>query len=229
MSIIATALKHLIAAGVSGDDLVRAVAEMEAQAAPAAPVRTARQERNARYYQKRASEKRLNSGNQDVSDVSDASPVLSSPEGSSPTPPSPKPLQSVPPSPPKGGSSPTARQALAAVLDADRVGAVLDHRQKIRKPLTAHAAKLLAGKFSRCPDPNAAADAMIANGWQGFEPEWLERRQQPQAQSQAPPQKSAFQQRQDEIYRKLKRETGDRDDQFAGTTLDIGPGDYRPH
>lgn len=47
--------------------------------------------------------------------------------------------------------------------------------------------------------------------------------------SQAPPQKSAFQQRQDEIYRKLKRETGDRDDQFAGTTLDIGPGDYRPH
>lgn len=30
MSVIATALKHLIAAGVSGDDLVRAVAEMEA-------------------------------------------------------------------------------------------------------------------------------------------------------------------------------------------------------
>lgn len=30
MSIIATAVKHLIAAGVSGDDLVRAIAEMEA-------------------------------------------------------------------------------------------------------------------------------------------------------------------------------------------------------
>ena len=34
MSIIATALKHLIAAGVSGDDLVRAVAEMEAALPP---------------------------------------------------------------------------------------------------------------------------------------------------------------------------------------------------
>lgn len=35
MSVIATAVKHLIAAGVSGDDLVRAIAEMEAaQSAP---------------------------------------------------------------------------------------------------------------------------------------------------------------------------------------------------
>lgn len=123
----------------------------------------------------------------------------------------------------------TPRDELSTVLDADHAQAVLDHRQRSRKPLTAHAAKLLAGKFGRCADPNAAADAMIANGWQGFEPEWLERRQQPQAQSQAPPQKSAFQQSQDRIYQQLKRETGDRDDQFAGTTLDIGPGDYHPH
>ena len=48
-------------------------------------------------------------------------------------------------------------------------------------------------------------------------------------QSQAPPRQSAFRQHQDEIYQKLKRETGDRNDEFAGTTLDIGPGDYRPH
>lgn len=71
----------------------------------------------------------------------------------------------------------TPRQELETVLDADRTQAVIDHRQRIRKPLTAHAAKLLAGKFAKCPDPNAAADAMIANGWQGFEPEWMERRQ----------------------------------------------------
>jgi hypothetical protein len=70
---------------------------------------------------------------------------------------------------------------------------------------------------------------MIANGWQGFEPEWLERRQQPQAQSQAPPQKSAFHQRQDSIYQQLKRETGDRDDEFTGTTLDLGARDFRAH
>lgn len=74
-----------------------------------------------------------------------------------------------------------------------------------------------------------------ARGMRKFIVSWLSRDQdrggsrQQGHQSQAPPRKSAFQQHQDEIYRKLKRETGDRDDKFAGTTLDIGPGDYRPH
>jgi uncharacterized protein YdaU (DUF1376 family) len=72
-------------------------------------------------------------------------------------------------------AKPTPRSELMVVLDADRAGAVIDHRSRIRKPLTAHAAHLLAGKFAKCPDPNAAADAMVGNGWQGFEPEWLER------------------------------------------------------
>lgn len=67
----------------------------------------------------------------------------------------------------------TPRAALEAVLDPSRSAAVLEHRQRLRKPLTAHAAKLLAGKFAQCPDPNAAADKMIGNGWQGFEPEWM--------------------------------------------------------
>jgi hypothetical protein len=69
----------------------------------------------------------------------------------------------------------TPRSELLAVLDAERADAVIAHRQRIRKPLTDRAAKLLADKFARCPDPNVAADAMIANGWQGFEPEWLQR------------------------------------------------------
>lgn len=80
----------------------------------------------------------------------------------------------------------TPRSELMEALDTEHVQAVIDHRQRIGKPLTAHAAKLLAGKFRRCPDPNAAADAMIANGWQGFEPEWLENRNLPRGQS--PPQ-----------------------------------------
>lgn len=79
-------------------------------------------------------------------------------------------------------ASSTPRSELLSVLDQSRADAVLDHRQRIRKPLTAHAAKLLAGKFARCSDPNAAADAMIANGWQGFEPEWLESRSVPRGQ-----------------------------------------------
>ena len=70
----------------------------------------------------------------------------------------------------------TPRQELETVLDAEHAQAVIEHRQRMRRPLTAHAAKLLAGKFSRARgDPNAAADAMISNGWQGFEPEWMER------------------------------------------------------
>ncbi|MGE0290380.1 MAG: hypothetical protein AB7I42_25035 [Bradyrhizobium sp.] len=109
------------------------------------------------------------------------------------TPPSDKEKSPTPPkeittphSPPKGGSY-TPRDALAAILDTERAQAVVDHRQRIRKPLTAHAAKLLAGRFAKVPDPNAAADAMIANGWQGFEPEWLEDRTTPQRRATAPP------------------------------------------
>lgn len=86
-------------------------------------------------------------------------------------------------------AAPTPRSELLSCLDADHAQAVIDHRRRIGKSLTAHAAKLLAGKFGRCPDPNAAADAMIANGWQGFEPEWLENRAMPRGQS--PPQLGA--------------------------------------
>lgn len=83
----------------------------------------------------------------------------------------------------------TPRSELLAVLDADRADAVIEHRQRIRKPLTAHAAKLLAGKFARCPNPNEAADAMIANGWQGFEPEWMDRQQSRGSPPRQPPER----------------------------------------
>lgn len=51
-------------------------------------------------------------------------------------------------------------------------------------------------------------------------------RQQPQA---PPGRKSEFQQRQDDIYRNLKRQNGETDDQFTGPTLDLAERDYRPH
>ncbi len=69
---------------------------------------------------------------------------------------------------------------LMKVLDQDHAKAVIDHRKVLKKPLTVRAAQLLAGQFSKCPDPNAAADAMIAHGWQGFDPQWLQNRQQAQ-------------------------------------------------
>ncbi|RWO38886.1 MAG: helix-turn-helix domain-containing protein [Mesorhizobium sp.] len=70
----------------------------------------------------------------------------------------------------------TPTDELAKVLDQQRAAAVIDHRKRIRKPLTAYAAKLLASKLALVDEPNHAADVMIANGWQGFEPEWLNER-----------------------------------------------------
>lgn len=78
--------------------------------------------------------------------------------------------------PPRGKKAKdgSPRLELEAVLDPIHAQAVLDHRQRIRKPLTAHAAKLMAGEFLKCRDPNAAADLMILKGWQGFSAEWVQ-------------------------------------------------------
>lgn len=77
----------------------------------------------------------------------------------------------------------TPRDELSEVLDAEHSEAVIEHRKRIRKPLTAYAAKLLARQLVQWRDPNEAADAMIANGWQGFKPEWLAGREAQQKQT----------------------------------------------
>lgn len=127
---------------------------------------------------------------------------------------------------------PTPRAELLAILDEDHADAVVDHRQRARKPLTVHAARLLAEKFSRCADPNAAADAMVANGWQGFEPEWMENRQRTINRRQdppLPPQKSAFRLHQEACARELdkiiKRDI--RYDERPDNVVDLTAADYR--
>jgi hypothetical protein len=50
---------------------------------------------------------------------------------------------------------------------------LIAHRQKLRKPLTARAAKLLAKDFVAYGNPEEAAEMMIKNGWQGFHPTWV--------------------------------------------------------
>jgi hypothetical protein len=99
MSVIAAAIKHMLSAGMPHDAIVAAVADMEAAATP---VRTARQERNKRYYD---SQKRLKASEQDVSDVQDE------PKGSLETK-APTPLKTLNPSkenPPKGGQKKGSR------------------------------------------------------------------------------------------------------------------------
>ncbi len=170
---------------------------------------------------------------------------LSSPEGSSPTPPSPKPLQSIPPSPPKGGSSPTDRAIEIFSEQASQAGIPVprkitaDRRRKIEARLREHGEVVWAEACRRMAS-SAFCRGENDRGWRAdldflCQPKsfngLIEGKYDDRAprQSQAPPRQSAFRQHQDEIYQRLKRETGDRDDQFTGTTLDIGPGDYHPH
>jgi DNA-binding MarR family transcriptional regulator len=68
----------------------------------------------------------------------------------------------------------TPKSELEKVLDIEHAKAIIEHRQKLKKPLNAYAAKLLANQLAQHPDPNAAADHMIMRGWLAFDPTWAE-------------------------------------------------------
>jgi len=65
------------------------------------------------------------------------------------------------------------RSELLSVLDEDHTDSLIEHRKSLKHPLTKRAACLLAKELSKCADPNVGVDAMIANGWRGFEAAWL--------------------------------------------------------
>lgn len=92
----------------------------------------------------------------------------------------------LPPKPPKRSSSlrsddtPRPKKAdvdvleiLKTVLSEKTALDVIDHRKAKRAQLTPRAAELLRKQFRDYGNPEAAAEAMIANGWQGFKPEWM--------------------------------------------------------
>lgn len=72
---------------------------------------------------------------------------------------------------------PSQFDELSKVLDAEHANAVIAHRKNFKAKFSPYAARLLAKEFAKCPDPNIAADAMIRNGWQGFDPKWMDRQQ----------------------------------------------------
>lgn len=138
------------------------------------PMRTPRQERNRRYYESmKASEKRLNKTDQDVSDV-----IKTLSDGVAPDKEKVAPKEINPKeNPPKGGQKKNPRAILEAVLSPSSSAAVLDHRHRKRSPLTVRAAELLAAKIGAAPQtcglqPDQAADLMIEKGWTSFEPAW---------------------------------------------------------
>lgn len=238
MSEIRDLINQLISAGVDPAEAAEVVARAAIAGASNAPkTRSAGAIRQERYRRNKASQ---------VTEC-DSGDDLSSPEGSSPTPPSPKPLQSIPPSPPKGGSSPaevdqvvSAFSAMAKrsglsvprAVTASRRRSLLLRIEEHGLPVVLDAVERI-GRSRFCRGENDRgwrADLDFLCQAKSFvsilEGKYDDRSPH---QSQAPPKKSPFQQHQDEIYQRLKRETGDRDDQFTGTTLDIGPGDYHPH
>ena len=74
---------------------------------------------------------------------------------------------------PKRSPAGEVREILSAVLSPEIAAGVIDHRQKLRKPLTALAARGLVRDFVATGSPDAAAQMMIERGWQGFKPEWF--------------------------------------------------------
>ncbi|MGI9192761.1 MAG: YdaU family protein [Chitinophagaceae bacterium] len=68
---------------------------------------------------------------------------------------------------------PTALAILSECLSEQTAADLIAHRKKLRKPLTARAAKLLAKDFVAYGKPEEAAEMMIKNGWQGFHPTWV--------------------------------------------------------
>lgn len=76
---VTAAIRRMLAAGLTVDQALIAAEAFEAET-PAAPARTARQERNRRYYEAKASETRLKASEQDVSDVQDDAEAEVSPD-----------------------------------------------------------------------------------------------------------------------------------------------------
>jgi hypothetical protein len=62
--------------------------------------------------------------------------------------------------------------ALEAVLSPDMAAAIIEHRKKMRAPLTLKAAEALAREFGKCTNPNDGAETMLAQGWRGFKADW---------------------------------------------------------
>ena len=71
----------------------------------------------------------------------------------------------------KDKGSPAAE--LELVVSPETASAIVEHRQRMKAPLTARAAKALGNKLKAWPNPEEAAAAMLSRGWRGFEPDWM--------------------------------------------------------
>jgi hypothetical protein len=98
-----------------------------------------------------------------------------------------------------------ATATLEPVLGADLAAKVVQHRRDKKSPLSANAAEMLAKRFAESSNPQLGAEAMIANGWQGFDPSWMERHSNGRGQS--PPARTNFIEAGKRIIEDMNRDT----------------------
>jgi hypothetical protein len=154
MGVISSAVKHMVAAGMTPEAILAAVIDIESALNELHPAVKRLEELKAKdRTRKKASVEIPGSGVLLELD----NKILS--EG--------------------GVGETTPRKILEGTLDPERAAAVVEHRQRLRKSMTCRAAKLLAAEFAKAPDPNAAADLMMARGWTGFEVGWLKNGKDP--------------------------------------------------
>jgi hypothetical protein len=79
---------------------------------------------------------------------------------------------------------------LAECVSRQTAADIVEHRKKLRKPLTARAAAENAKALVECGNPEAGAAMWIALGWQGFRVDWF-RNEQAKSNARAGPHKPA--------------------------------------
>ena len=186
-------VRAMVDAGCTGEQIAAVVAAHEGEAEKKRAAKRAKNAARMRDY--RAAERAQSDAHSEALHARARTPPKK--RGVPPTPPLLE--KNLPPDTPSeeanASSSPkgdepkkTPREILLECLSPETADGVLAHRKAMRRPLTGRAAQLLAKGFLATADPNAAADMMIARGWQGFKPDWFdnERRsngQQKQGQS----------------------------------------------
>jgi len=195
MALSAAMVAELVHAGLTGDALIAACERLEIASKPAVKSNAQRQaEWRCRQAEKRNENNVTSVTDRNENNARNVTPVTPSRDiQNAPTHAEPEPnittypttseakASSVEPQPIAKPKSDRAASiaALAVVVGQERAVAVVDHRAKLKKPLTPYAAGRLAASLGQAPDPRAAADEMIERGWQGWKAEWGGRSQGP--------------------------------------------------
>lgn len=183
MSVV-SAIRDMIAKGFTVEQALLAAEVMEASLSGPKSNAQRQAEWRERQKAKRNENNESNENNENVTFVTASREIENAPTHAEPEPnittyPTTSEANASSVKPPKAAKSAKPRSdrpgcisALTETVRSDLAEAIVEHREKIRKPMTVMAARLLARSLGAAPDPNAAAEMMIERGWQGYRPDW---------------------------------------------------------